>query len=303
MIVEKEITHDLALTSEQSSLLDMHSFLNILNVLSGVLTLMGNSVEDEDAVLPAIERIAAICSELADRRKALERVREAEEFRKEVQAVIDALLAAHPEVAESEEISHLVETGQTVFEILQVRVREILARAEQPERWEQHDIAEFRRDFTEFFAAVEKNARGRYRIVYNVAAQDPQDYVVNMEFDSIDVDRITMPPVLKDVFRDLIANSRKYTAPGGWINAGITDDGKSLKLVVEDSGEGIPEEEISKVVNYGHRAANVGNVRTMGAGFGLTKAYFVARQFGGRMWIRSEVGRGTRVTIQISKPS
>jgi hypothetical protein len=44
-----------------------------------------------------------------------------------------------------------------VFEVLRVRVHELLARAEHPERWEHHDIEDLQRNFTEFFAAVESS--------------------------------------------------------------------------------------------------------------------------------------------------
>ena len=42
---------------------------------------------------------------------------------------------------------------------------------------------------------------------------------------------------------------------------------------------------------------------TMGGGFGLTKAYLVTRQFGGRMWIASRPGAGTRITLSIPRPA
>jgi|GEM_PF-2793617 len=40
----------------------------------------------------------------------------------------------------------------------------------------------------------------------------------------------------------------------------------------------------------------------MGGGFGLTKAYSVVRRFGGRMWIDSAEGRGTRITLRLPRP-
>lgn len=40
----------------------------------------------------------------------------------------------------------------------------------------------------------------------------------------------------------------------------------------------------------------------MGGGFGLTKAFLVTKQFGGRFWIRSEIGAGTRIRIEIPRP-
>ena len=108
-----------------------------------------------------------------------------------------------------------------------------------------------------------------------------------------------MPLVLQDIFRDLIANSRKYTEPGGKISAGLYSLAEGLRIVVEDDGIGIPRDELQKVVEFGYRASNVLGKRTYGGGFGLSKALWVAKNFGGRMWIRSCVGVGTRVTIFI----
>jgi signal transduction histidine kinase len=74
-----------------------------------------------------------------------------------------------------------------------------------------------------------------------------------------------------------------------------------LRFMVEDTGRGIPPDEITNVVQFGQRASNVGDVRTMGGGFGLTKAVFVTKQFGGRFWISSEVGAGTRIRIVLPR--
>ena len=112
-----------------------------------------------------------------------------------------------------------------------------------------------------------------------------------------------MPAVLQDVMRDLILNARKYTNLGGTIIAGLVDDGTNLCFVVNDNGRGIPTDQIEQVVQYGQRARNVQDRETKGGGFGLTKAYYVTKQFGGRMWIESEEDRGTTITISIPSQS
>jgi signal transduction histidine kinase len=45
-----------------------------------------------------------------------------------------------------------------------------------------------------------------------------------------------MPAVFQDVVRDLIANARKYTPPGGKIIAGLYQDDEELRFVVADTG-------------------------------------------------------------------
>jgi len=154
-------------------------------------------------------------------------------------------------------------------------------------------------NFVELFAAIEKNSKGRYFIVFNIASKSPNDYIVDLNIESIEGTVIYMPPVLQDVLRDIVANARKYSNPGGRISAGLLDDGEYLKIVVKDEGRGIPADQVTDVVNYGKRASNVGDKDTMGGGFGLTKAYFITKQFGGRMWITSEEGVGTTIRIQI----
>jgi signal transduction histidine kinase len=152
------------------------------------------------------------------------------------------------------------------------------------------------------FSAIEKNSHGRYRIIYNAALKEPNDYYFDFKLESNRGDNLLMPAVFQDVMRDLIANARKYTAPGGHITAALHEDPTLLRFVVEDTGRGIPPDEIEKVVHFGQRASNVNTVRTMGGGFGLTKAFLVAKQFGGRFWIASELGVGTRVRIHLPRP-
>lgn len=41
----------------------------------------------------------------------------------------------------------------------------------------------------------------------------------------------------------------------------------------------------------------------MGGGFGLTKAFYITKQFGGRFFIASECGVGTRIRILLPRPS
>lgn len=83
---------------------------------------------------------------------------------------------------------------------------------------------------------------------------------------------------------------------------GLYQTEQELRYVVEDTGCGIPPDEIEKVAHFGHRASNVSNIRTMGGGFGLTKAFLVTRRFGGRMFIRSGLQRGTRIRIVLPRP-
>ncbi|MDZ7808269.1 MAG: ATP-binding protein [Gracilimonas sp.] len=159
-------------------------------------------------------------------------------------------------------------------------------------------------DFKELFYAMEKNSQGRYKIIYNIAEQEEKDYLVNFAINSEGKETIYMPLILKDVIRDLIANARKYTPPGGDITIGISQKDGVFKFVVEDTGYGIPTNEIEQVVDYGYRASNVKDkVRTMGGGFGLTKAHHMSSiSCEGEYVDRLDVGEGTKIILEIPMP-
>jgi signal transduction histidine kinase len=84
---------------------------------------------------------------------------------------------------------------------------------------------------------------------------------------------------------------------------GLYESANELRFVIQDTGCGIPADEIVTVVQYGRRGSNVRHVRTMGGGFGLTKAFLVTQRFGGRFWIKSEIGVGTRITLVLPTPT
>jgi signal transduction histidine kinase len=301
--MEVEIKDLPELSREQAALIDMHSVVNIMNVLVNELEYLQEVLRKEEPLQPALDAVQQIHlrlrtsddigAELGDLLKCEDRVME----------VVHAALAAHPDAADDPDVRDSVSNLQSVFAILDTRARELLDRVRAPERWTDHDVEQLTANFTNVLAAIEKNSKGRYRFVYNIAKQEPQDYIVNFHIESVDGATIHMPPVLQDVMRDLIANARKYTEPGGELTAGLIDNGKELRFVVEDSGRGIPPDEVQQVVAFGKRAGNVDDQATMGGGFGLTKAYLVTRQFGGRMWIDSRPGAGTRITIRIPRPA
>ncbi|MBI5381865.1 MAG: sensor histidine kinase [Opitutae bacterium] len=300
--IEVEIADLPPLPPGEAALLDMHSVLNALNVLQGELAIIGLSLaQNADLLRESLTVCRTLANGLSNREKALRDAAELPSHRARVMAEILHTLAAHPGRQDDPEIIESLANLESVFAILTIRAHEVLSRARHPENWETLRIDNIRHSMFEAFAAIEKNSKGRYHIIYNLARQEPTDYYVRLDFDSIDGDTVCMPPVLQEVMRDLIANARKYTAPGGIIAAGLYAGAYEIRLAVCDTGRGIPEKDLREVVKFGRRGSNVGDVRTMGGGFGLTKAYYVTKQFHGRMWIASRVDVGTRISLAIPR--
>lgn len=299
---EREICALPALSREECSLLDMHSVLNVLNVLRGELALIGLALAgDPDHLRDSLRVSDGLIRGLRDPEQSLAAAAELERhvaaIRAELEVRLDERARADSEIQES------LRNLEAVFGILRVRAAELLARARTPMAWCDYAADRLRREFVAVLDAMARTSRGRFGVVYNPARQGPGDYYVDLRVDGQGPGILTMPPVFHDVMRDLLANARKYTAPGGQISAAYYADRNFLRLVVTDTGCGIPPDEIEAVFQFGRRASNVGQVRTMGGGFGLTKALLCTKRFDGRLWISSRLGGGTSVRVEVPVPA
>lgn len=301
--IETEIASIPPLSPGEASLVNMHSVINVLSVLHGELYMLGHHLSASDELAPALERCESIQRDLADPSAALRHVDAIADHKRNILHLVDGALHRRQDRSGSSEVAESVANIHSVFAVFDVRARELQARARAPGEWIEMSIEALRADFQQVFSAIERNSRGRYRIIYNLARQESADYYVDLALESENHHSIVMPLVFKDVMRDLMANARKYTPLGGTINAGLYQTRELLKFTVQDTGCGIPPAELATVVHYGQRGSNVGHLRTHGGGFGLTKAFLVTKQFGGRFWIRSELGVGTRIRIEIPRPT
>ena len=290
------------LPEKDVTFIDMHSVLNILNVLQFELMQIEDRLGASAELTSLQEQLFGLVDALTDRDRGIKLLSEHAAFSARFLAEMDKLLATTgtPDQAMVESRNNV----GNILAILEIRAGEYLARCESPDQWVDHSIDALKSNYRDVFAAIEQNAKGAYRIVDNIAEKDVGGYLINFNITSVRGDDIRMPPVFQDVFRDLMANARKYTPLGGEIRGGVHESDDQLRIVVEDTGYGIPTDEIGEVVKFGKRGSNMEARRTMGGGFGLTKAVYFVHLFGGRIWITSqtEVPSGTKIDIQIPLP-
>ncbi len=109
--------------------------------------------------------------------------------------------------------------------------------------------------------------------------------------------------LLRRLFQNLVSNAIKYT-PQGRVLIGCRRQGNSLSLAVLDTGLGIPESKQQEVFREFERLAPA--MRTArGLGLGLSIVERISRVLDHRIWLRSQVGRGTmfRVEIPVAEPA
>ncbi len=106
-----------------------------------------------------------------------------------------------------------------------------------------------------------------------------------------------VPVEFQTVVRNLIANSRKYTRAGDQILVHCEQTGYKVKLRVEDTGIGIPSNEVSLVTEPGYRASN--NHRMgHGYGLGLTHAKRFCEHHKGKIDVQSVENKGTQISLE-----
>lgn len=119
----------------------------------------------------------------------------------------------------------------------------------------------------------------------------------------------TIPNIYADKLRigeviyNLIANALNYTGPGGTIQVWIETDGNSVITHVKDTGEGIPKEAIPHLFTKFFRVSGNLEQGSKGTGLGLYIAKSVIDMHKGKIWVNSELGKGSifSFSIPISK--
>ncbi len=103
------------------------------------------------------------------------------------------------------------------------------------------------------------------------------------------------------VFSNLINNALKYTGPDGEINISATEQENSVKVLIEDNGQGIGEDELPRIFERFYRVEKTRSRDYGGTGLGLSIARKVVEAHGGNIWIDSSIGVGTKVWFTLPK--
>ena len=98
---------------------------------------------------------------------------------------------------------------------------------------------------------------------------------------------------------NLLGNGAKYTPNGGCVRLHVAMAEGSLQIDVEDTGIGIEEEELPKVLEKFYRSADPRVHGETGSGLGLSLTNEIIRLHGGRLGITSEFNKGSKFTFTL----
>jgi signal transduction histidine kinase len=99
--------------------------------------------------------------------------------------------------------------------------------------------------------------------------------------------------LIERVLINLINNAIKFTPKDGSINVGCKKEKKSAIISVSDTGCGIEKDDLEKIFQEFYRVSNPINAAVRGTGLGLSLVKRIIDTHKEKIWIESEVGKGT----------
>ena len=178
-----------------------------------------------------------------------------------------------------------------------------------------------RRTFLEFIARESERLTAIVDALLNVARLDTGDLTVSLVptdvasvvtevvtsaspganghrfVSDVDIEGVAVqadPDKLRQVLDQLVSNAVKYSPEGGTVTVSARRVEEAVEVAVADEGIGIPQSERERIFSKFYKAGSA-----QGTGLGLFIAQGLVREMGGRMWVDSEEGRGSRFAFEL----
>ena len=106
---------------------------------------------------------------------------------------------------------------------------------------------------------------------------------------------------LQQVFVNLLNNAAKFTDKGSVIFSAKVEDDGSVLIMVQDTGVGIPKNELEKVFDKFHQVVHKDTLedKPEGTGLGLPICKQIIDHYKGKIWVESEQGKGSTFYIRL----
>ena len=146
------------------------------------------------------------------------------------------------------------------------------------------------------FAASKKNLAVKYMIGEQIVSGNSSRVMLPVYYVKVDPERI------REVLTNLFDNAVKYTIKGS-ITVRIDADSENVKISIEDTGQGIPREDIPHLFQKFYRVDSSDTRQIGGTGLGLYICKKIIDLYHGRISVDSELGKGSRFTVSLPRLS
>lgn len=101
------------------------------------------------------------------------------------------------------------------------------------------------------------------------------------------------------ILRNLFSNAIKFTLPGGQVTISVTKESSEFTVSVNDTGVGIPKENIDKLFRLDESISTYGTQNEKGTGIGLILSKDFVEKHGGKIWVVSIEGEGSKFSFSL----
>ncbi|MEZ6330750.1 MAG: ATP-binding protein [Candidatus Saccharimonadales bacterium] len=108
------------------------------------------------------------------------------------------------------------------------------------------------------------------------------------------------PDRMREVITNLFDNATKYT-DSGKVSVGITGDDHVVQIRIQDTGAGIPKEDVPHLFEKFYRVDNTATRTIGGTGLGLFICRKIVEMYNGRVWVESTLGQGSIFYINLPR--
>ena len=108
------------------------------------------------------------------------------------------------------------------------------------------------------------------------------------------------PNRIHEVLQNLIDNAIKYTDEGS-LSVKLTGDAAVVQVQIQDTGHGIPAEDIPHLFQKFYRVDNSMTRTIGGTGLGLFICKKIVEMYNGKIWVESELGKGSTFFINLPR--
>jgi len=105
--------------------------------------------------------------------------------------------------------------------------------------------------------------------------------------------------LLHQAVYNLVENALKYTPDDGQVTIHLVPAPTTLTFAIQDSGIGIPASDVPRLFEKFYRGTNREALAKRGTGLGLAIVKSIAERHGGKVWVESELGKGSIFHLQI----
>ena len=143
---------------------------------------------------------------------------------------------------------------------------------------------------------IQKAADKGLQLVFKPTSGDSQRKIMPVYFVNQDNDHV------REIIDNLIENAIKYT-PQGTVSVDVTGNEDKVIVSIQDTGLGIPPEDVSHLFQKFYRVDNIDRQQIGGTGLGLYLSRRLAEAMQGRLWVESNFGQGSTFFLELPRLS